>query len=220
MSINRIRTAWLGGLPLAVLLVGLLALPGRALAHEHRTIANGQFDVTVGWDSEPAYTGQKNGAGIRIAVGGSNPSQPVTGAEQTMKIRMRQGAQTQEFPLRPVPGQPGYYVADIIPTRTGDYQWTFVGSINGTPVNETFDTADGKFDKAEDVSAIEFPVVPADPSAAVSSAQSAQTMAYVGIGIGVLGLLVALAALAMLLRRPSTPGTPPAPERRPEPRVA
>src|SRR5919202_6450359 len=112
--------------PVLLLLVGVLAavaMPSTALAHERRTIAGGKYDVTVGWDSEPTYVNLKNGASIRIMQAGTNT--PVQGAEKTLKVQIRQGATTKEFPLRAVFGQPGYYVADILPTRAGDYQWTF-----------------------------------------------------------------------------------------------
>ena len=64
-------------------------------------------------------------------------------------------------------GQAGDYVADIVPMRTGDYQWTFVGSLNGDTVNEKLDTADGKFNGVEGISELQF------PSAANSTAQAA-----------------------------------------------
>src|SRR5919204_6750200 len=129
------------GVP-ALLLIALFLLPGSALAHERRTIGNGKYDVVVGWDVEPAYQGLKNAASIRISQAGSNPAVPIQGAEKTLKVQIRQGATTREFPLRAVFGQPGYYVADILPTRAGDYQWTFVGSIGDDQVNDKFDTAD------------------------------------------------------------------------------
>ena len=179
--------------------VGVLALmaPGSALAHERRAIAGGKYDVVVGWDVEPAYVGMKNSASIRIMDAGT--TNPVTGAEKGLKLAVRQGASTQTFPLRAMFGQNGYYVADIVPTRVGDYQWIFTGDINGAAVNETFDTADGKFNAVEPATGVQFPVQLGDPAqsaAAVQSAQadaqSARTLAYVGIAVGVIGLLVAI----------------------------
>src|SRR4030095_14285083 len=151
-------------------------------------MGNGKYDVVVGWDVEPAYQNMKNAASIRISQAGSNPAVPIMGAEKALKVQIRQGATTKEFPLRAVFGQQGYYVADIVPTREGDYQWTFVGAINEDQVNEKFDTADGKFNGIESSAALQFPVPLPDPaqataavSAAQSDAQSARNLAYVGI---------------------------------------
>jgi hypothetical protein len=199
-------------------LIALLIVPTTALAHERRTIGNGKYDVTVGWDAEPAYVGLKNGASIRIAQAGSNPAVPVEGADKTLKVQIRQGATTKEFSLRAVFGQPGYYVADILPTRDGDYQWTFVGSINGDQINDKFDTADGKFDKVEPATALQFPQALPDPSqqsaalaSAQSEAQSARMFGMAGIALGALGLLAAL-GVWLTRPRPAVPAQRPAGE--------
>jgi hypothetical protein len=188
----------------ALLLIALFLVPTSAFAHERRSIANGKYDVVVGWDVEPTYQGLKNAASIRISQGGSNPAVPIMGAEKTLKVQIRQGATTREFPLRAVFGQQGYYVADIVPTREGDYQWSFVGAINEDQVNERFDTADGKFNGVESIAALQFPQALPDPAqstaaatAAQAEAQSARSLAYVGIGVGVLGLLAGLGAWLM-----------------------
>jgi len=67
-------------------LVALLGAPSVSLAYERRTIAAGKYDLVVGWDTEPPFVNQKNAAGIRISRAGTNPSQPVTGAEKTLKL--------------------------------------------------------------------------------------------------------------------------------------
>lgn len=200
-----------------------VALPGTALAHERRTIGNGKFDVVVGWSEEPAYIGQKNSATIRIMNAGTTT--PVSGADKTLKLAIRQGASTQPFALTPVFGQDGYYRAELVPTRVGDYQLIFTGSIGDATINETFDTADGKFNGIEPISALQFPVQIGDPvlsataaQAAQSDAQSARTLAMVGLAAGLVGLLVGLVAIGLALRRAPRPSvasatTRPAPER-------
>ena len=195
----------------------LLLLPGSALAHERRTIAGGKYDVVVGWDVEPAYLNEKNGAAIRISEAGSDPAVPVEGAAKTLKVQIRQGAQTKEFALRAVFGQAGYYVADIVPTRAGDYVLTFVGSINSDQVNETFDSADGKFDTVVAPTGLEFPIPLPDPVQTAASAQAAQgeaqttrILAYAGIGVGILGLIAGVAGWATRPRPTApAPGPPP-----------
>lgn len=188
------------------MLLGLLVAPSATFAHERRAIANGKYDVVVGWDVEPAYASEKNAASIRISKAGTNPAEPVTGVEKTLKVDIRQGATTRTFDLRAVFGQPGYYVADIVPTRDGDYVWSFTGSIGSDQVNEKFDTADHKFNAVEPAAGLQFPVAVPDPAqtaadvqSARAAAQSAQTFGMIGIGVGVLALLV---AVAVWLTRP------------------
>src|SRR5579871_667821 len=182
-------------------LVALLATPALSLAYERRTIDGGKYDVVVGWDTAPAFVNQHNAAGIRISKAGTNPAQPITDADETLQITIQQGSQTQQFPLRAVFGQPGYYVADIVPTRAGDYVWTFSGTLGGDQVNERFDSADGKFDSVTAASGIEFPIAAPDPDqvnaqlqAAEASTQRALTVAYIGAGLGLLGCILAIVA--------------------------
>jgi hypothetical protein len=204
----------------ASLLLVLLLVPGTALAHERRTVANGKYDLVVGWNVEPAYAGQMNQASIRIMNDGTTT--PVTGADKSLKLAIRQGANTQAFPLKAAFGQDGFYTADIMPTRVGDYQWILAGDINGNAVNETFDTADGKFNAVQEASGVQFPVQLGDPAqnvasvqAAQADAQSARTLALIGIVVGVVGLLVGVSAWLMRPRAASAaaPSTRPASER-------
>jgi hypothetical protein len=177
--------------------LGVLAAPATSLAHERRTIGGGKYDVVVGWDSEPAYMNQRNAAGIRISRAGTNPAEPVLGAEKTLQLQIRQGGQTRQLQLRTVFGQPGYYVADIVPTRAGDLVLIFTGSVGADQINEAFDSADGKFDAVAAASGIEFPVAAPDPEQVNSQLESANALAqrallvgYIGAGLGVLGLLI------------------------------
>jgi hypothetical protein len=179
--------------------LGVLAAPSISLAHERRTIDGGKYDLVVGWDTEPAFVNQHNAAGIRISKAGTNPAEPVIGAEKTLQLQMRQGSQTRQFPLRAVFGQPGYYVADVVPTRAGDYVLTFTGSIGADQVNEAFDSADGKFDAVTAASGVEFPVAAPDPDqvnaqlqASDALAQRALLVGYIGVAVGILGCLIAL----------------------------
>jgi hypothetical protein len=189
-----------------VLLWALLSASSIALAHERRTIGSGKYDVVVGWDAEPAYVGQKNAASIRISKAGTNPAEPVAGADKTLKVEIRQGGATRTFALRAVFGQPGYYGADIVPTRAGDYVWTFTGSIGDDQINETFDSADGKFDRVQGASDLEFPLAAPDPAELATERQATRGAAQLGQTVGLAGLaagvLALLAAVGVWLSRP------------------
>lgn len=186
---------------LLLLLILTLALPTTVFAYERRSIGGGKYDVVVGWDAEPPLVGQRNAASIRITRAGTNPAQPVDGAEQTLRVQIAQGDQSKDFALRAVVGQRAYYVADFVPTRVGDYQWTFTGNLEGTAVNEVFTSADGKFEAVGSAADVAFPPGPPQGTAegdalnaAQASAASARTLAIAGLAIGALGLLIALAA--------------------------
>ena len=195
------------------ILCAVLIAPSMSFAHERRTVGAGKYDVVVGWDTEPAYVSQKNAASIRISKSGTNPAEPVTGAEKTLKVEIRQGAQTRSFDLRAAFGQPGYYLADLVPTRDGDYMLTFVGSIGSDQINEKFDTADGKFNAVQPGTDVQFPIAAPEPAQIVAelrgardAAQAAQTIGLVGVGVGVLGLLAAIGLWLSRRRRVDTLG--------------
>jgi len=204
------RTLYWSAIAPAILLLATLALPGLALAHERRAIGGGKYVAVVGWDTEPAYQDQLNAATIRIMR--ADTSQPVEGLEKSLTLQIAfGGGQPREFPLRAVFQQPGAYAADIQPTKAGSYVWTLSGTIEGTPINETFESGPGRFDDVESGTAVQFPSPAADPAAAIADAQaaraeaaSARTLGIAGIVIGGLGLLAAIAAFAT--RRPAATG--------------
>jgi hypothetical protein len=201
----------------AVLLValGVLLSPPAAWAHERRAV--GKYSLVVGFNAEPALQGQPNGAQLTITVP-TEDNRPVEGAADSLKAAVAfGGGQAREFRLRSVFGRPGQYVADFIPTRAGTYLFTFTGTLEGTPVNERFESGPGRFDDVQAVDTLQFPeVVPpgnevarsartaADRAAeAEAAAEQARTLAMVGLGVGVLGAVIAVSAIvALLTRRP------------------
>src|SRR5215510_2830290 len=111
-------------LVICVLLCSLASLlsPATVSAHTGRTIG-GKYDVEVGWDLEPVFVGQLNGASIQIYRTGTQDA--VEGVENTLRVQIAfGGGKAKEFPLHSVEDKKGYYVADIIPTRAGDYIFT------------------------------------------------------------------------------------------------
>jgi hypothetical protein len=197
----------------AILVAISLAAPA-ALAHETRRVD--PYEFTVGWGDEPIYTGFKNSVQMILADAGSGD--PINELGGTVEAEVIFGDATTTLEMEPnfLPGafgEEGDYRAWIVPTRSGEYSYRFTGSINGTDIDETFTCGEETFDCPVDVGEIEFPErdpsraelagrlerelprVNADASVAADDASSAQTLSYVGIGLGGLGLLVALAAL-------------------------
>jgi len=183
----------------------LLLSPLTSPTYDRRTLADGELDVAVGWDIEPAIEGQKNAASLRVVRAHSNPSQPIEGVDSTLKVRVHQGADTRELPLRAVHGHRGNYLADFIPTRAGNYSFTFVGTIDGHPIDERFDSADGAFSSVRPVAEMEFP--PHVVGVSEATAVSTRALAAAGVGIGVVSLLIAIKSYRAHSRSKRAPAT-------------
>ena len=192
-----------GGALLALSLLLPLAAPGAALAHERRAV--GPFTFVVGFAAEPAIQNTMNGASLRISrtEGGT----PVEGADKTLKVQIAAGGgQPKEFALRTVSGQPGLYQADLIPTKSGSYIFTFAGTLDGTAVNQRFESGPGRFNDVTAVDTLQFPALdaglaPAQVAASLRSAEERAAAAEASAGqgrlLGLGGLIVGLAGLAL-----------------------
>lgn len=192
------------------LLALALVLPGRASAHERRTVAG--YEFVIGFFVEPALEGEKNGLDLRI----SRDAKPVEGAEKTLQFEVThvQSNASKTFPVRAVFGTPGRYTADFVPTLPGQYRFKISGNIAGTPINETFESGPGTFSNIEPVKDLMFPVAASQPReiegalrgagddarAALAAAQSARMFGIAGIAIGVVGLASGLAGFAAARR--------------------
>ena len=73
---------------------------------------------------------------------------------------MASGA-TRTLGLEAVAGDPGHYVAGLIPTAPGVYEFRVFGDIEGTAVDETFASVGGGggFDDVRTPAELQFPVV-------------------------------------------------------------
>jgi hypothetical protein len=166
-----------------------------AFAHEHRTIA-GKYDVVVGWNTEPAFANQTNGALIIVYKAGTKD--PVEGVEKTLKVDVAAGGGAPKtFELRADDDRPGYYIADLIPTRTGSYIFTFKGKIESTDVNEVFESGPNRFDDVADNSALQVPQASGSNQIAAlqSDLNTARMLGGAGLVAGILGIAVGALAL-------------------------
>jgi hypothetical protein len=213
----------------ALALLAVTSVPG-ASAHERRTVA-GTYNFVVGFLTEPAFLEEPNA--VSLTVTNAQTNQPVEGVEKTLKADVTVSGQTRTFDLRTRFGQPGAYIADLIPTKTGTWVFRFHGTINDTRIDERFESGPGRFNDVQAKSEIQFPSTvpsngelaqqvtggqPAEAGAGDAELQRAldkaddaqQTAVWFGIaGITVGALGVALAAWALMSRR----GTATAPVR-------
>jgi hypothetical protein len=171
--------------PLTALAV-LLATAGLAAAHEHRHV--GEYELVVGFRSEPAYVGLLNGLDLQVH---DHDGEPVEGLADALNVTILYGDQSQELTLRAVWGRPGVYTADVIPTETGTYSFHITGMIEGEAVDETFTGGPETFSEVQPISALEFPTGDADGD----TNDNDQVMLF-GIGGIVAGLLGLVAGVA------------------------
>ncbi len=216
----------------AATLTGLLAvlLAPVALAHEPRT--QGDLEMVVGFGTEPAYAGQPNSVQLILVHDGK----PVVDLGNTLDVEVSFGDETMPLEIEPFFavgefGEPGDYRAWFIPTRPGQYEFHFSGTIDGEEVDQTFTSGPKTFGDVENPADIQFPVqdptngelaeridreVPRLASAIedagveaaaqanlASDVSSARMFAVIGLVVGGIGLIVAVMALVLARRKES-----------------
>jgi len=210
--------------------VALFALAGIASAHEHRSVADGQYEMVVGFLNEPTIQGQLNGLSLTVtqppAERAATPTpsaeededaldgEPVTGLESTLHAEVKFADQTMTLDLEPGL-EPGRYQALFIPSAAGAYTFHIFGEINGSQVDESFVSGPDTFDDVQASDSMLFPAANSGAGAssaaadAQDSADSAKTLAIIGIVIGALGLVAGVAGVAMAMqsRKPAAAET-------------
>jgi hypothetical protein len=207
---------------MAVMPTVLVFVISTAVAHERRDV--GAYQFVVGFLTEPAFEGLKNGVDLRVLA--RETQQPVEGLEHTLQVELTyvpSGA-AKVLRLRTIYREPGRYTADLIPTAPGQYRFRFFGSIMEMAVNETFVSraGGGQFDDVESSADLQFPErLPAmrEMQSAVRGTQqtaqqaqdtalaaqagltSAQTFAIVGAVLGALGLAMGVGATVVAARK-------------------
>jgi hypothetical protein len=214
----------------ATTLTGLLPvlLAPVALAHEPRT--QGDLEMVVGFGTEPAYAGQPNSVQLMLVHDG----RPVVNLGNTLDVEVSFGDETMPLEIEPFFavgefGELGDYRAWFIPTRPGQYEFHFSGTIHGEEVDQTFTSGPKTFGDVENPADIQFPVqdptngelaeridreVPRLASAIedagveavaqanlASDVSSARMFGVIGLVVGGIGLIVAVLALVLARRK-------------------
>jgi hypothetical protein len=129
--------------------------------------------MTVGWVSEPTFTGFPNGVALVL---NDSAGAPITDLGDTLKVEVSLGEE-KSGPLALEPafgegfGTPGEYNAHLIPTRPGAYSFHFTGSVHGQNLDETFTASE---EHGEGFSLVEDPNEDAFPAKDPSTAELAQ----------------------------------------------
>lgn len=187
---------------LLTLLIGLMALAGPASAHERREV--GTYTLVVGWNIEPALEGSPNG--VLIRVNETTGGRAVSGVEQTLKLEVTYGGLRTAFTpaLAPVRSAPGSYIAEIIPTRAGDYTFRFSGKIEDLVIDERFESGPGRFETVRVPDDLQYPDRDGSASALAREMRAlderVQLWRFAVLGAAGLAVTAAVLALAALVR--------------------
>jgi hypothetical protein len=202
------KTLFMTGM-MAFMAGALLTTVSRASAHEVREVADGQYQMVVGFSTEPAFVNDRNGLDLYVyslPPGGDFETTPeedligVEGLEETLEAEIIQGESTMPLEIEGRFAAPGEYDGWVYPTVVGDYTFHIFGTINGTEIDETFDSGPETFSPIGDTAALEFPEqVPSNQELAAQieavegssdsdNSDTAMVVGVIGIVLGALGL--------------------------------
>lgn len=182
----------------------VLAFTGNAEAHERRNVQ--AYSFVVGWLTEPAFVNQPNSIDLRVSK--TDDASPVTNLHTTLKAQVASAGKTVDVPLAARFNTPGAYNGYLFPTKTGEYTFTFTGTIEGAQINEKFTSGPGTFGSIDEPKAFPDPLT---STAALIEAdkgieQRIVTLEAAGSGsgdsgsgtlFGIIGIVVGAAGLAV-----------------------
>jgi hypothetical protein len=222
---------------LTLVVIAALALSSSAvLAHEDRE--KGGYQFVVGFMNEPAHEGFENAVSFRVTKPAPAETHsheegaeheevemvPVEGLESTVQVEVTHlpTGVSKTLPLRSVWSDPGHYAADLIPTAPGKYRFRFFGTLEGTELDESFESGPDTFSEIQSAEVLQFPEpLPSvrevesavrgaqsaaqeaqdAASSASSAASSASTLAIIGIVLGAVGVVSGIGGVAMGMRK-------------------
>jgi hypothetical protein len=175
---------------MAACLLALIALlTGYQTALAHETITAGDYEIEIGWLSEPPVVGQRNAIVVNVSDMSSAEAQPVEDVS-SLTVTLSYGGQSKTLTLAPLgEDTPGQFVAPVLPTIPGQYTLILGGKLGDTAVDAQVEP-----EEVAPVDTLEF------PSAAPQSADLGlmNWLIYLSLLIG----LIALVLGVMALRRP------------------
>jgi hypothetical protein len=171
-------------LPVLVIIFALILQVHPALAHESITV--GDYEIVVGWVTEPPIAGQMNGIEIHVSDTSTGAAQPVEDIS-SLTFTVSYGGQEKTLPLEAVDANsPGQFAASIVPTIPGEYTVRFGGTLGDTPVD-----AETHIHEVQPVESLAFPNVEA-PQPETNTFGMTEWLAIAGFISGLAGLILSL----------------------------
>lgn len=187
----------------------------------HSTVNVEQYQIEVGWATEPSIVGFRNVITFEInQVDSGNIKSGVTNAFKNLQAIAKSGGITKTLDIDSDP-IPGHYFSNIIPTKIGTIEIDLKGEINGVAVDvsvpledventalldfppttsssETQDVSALKNELAsleQDVSEIKSKVGGIDTGSGSFSVESAYNFGVIGLSLGAAGVILAIVAM-------------------------
>jgi hypothetical protein len=147
-------------LPLMAALAGLVLVPALALGH---TVQHaGPYTLEIGWLSEPAYVAVPNGVSVTITDAAGKPVVDLGGDDLRVVVTTA-GTPSPDLSFEPefdpgeLEGPLGEYIAPIVPTAPGQYEFHVTGTIHGQAVDVSVTSGDETFDPVKESTGLQFP---------------------------------------------------------------
>lgn len=120
---------------LELVLVAVLCA-GMPAAWAHTTVTVEQYSIEAGWGLEPPVVGVRNTFVFHVTEPGDVPgvTTGIVDAFRDMQVVATYGGLTKVLDINSDP-RPGYYSADVIPTKTGSISVDVTGVLNGVDVD-------------------------------------------------------------------------------------
>jgi hypothetical protein len=138
---------------IALLLASILVFSSFAFsirpAMAHEEIVRGDIRIVAGWVREPPLVGQLNG--IVLEITRNSTGDPISNAIAQLDVTVKKGATTKSLDFQPQE-EPGVYVAQILPTQTGQSAVLMQGTVTGQTIKEEIGIED-----VEDTARYAFP---------------------------------------------------------------
>jgi hypothetical protein len=175
------RILWLAGL-FAFLAFTLPVQPARA----HESVTVGDYEIVVGWGTEPPLVGQMNAIEIHVSNTSTGAEQPVEDISSLI-VTVSYGGQNKTLHFESLgEDNPGGFEAQILPTVPGEYTLHFGGTLGDTAVD-----AETHVEEVQPAETLAFPSVDASSSETASFGATAW-LAIAGFVSGLAGLILSL----------------------------
>ena len=171
-------------LPACFFALILLAL-NFTLVFAHETVNIGDYQIEIGWLTEPPISGQINGIIVNVSQGEEEP----VGNVSNLIVKVSYGGQSKTLTLQPLgEDTSGQFVAPILPSIPGQYTIKLGGKIGDTDVS-----AEVEPEEVQTPDAIQFPFVEVTSQSAGFSLTG--WLSWLGVVLGIAGISLGSAAL-------------------------